>query len=146
MKPDFDYRQVSPAYAHCYNANCVRAADCLRHFVTHYVAAHRIDILVINPDLTRPDDGNCPYFRTNRTKRFASGISHLYDNLTYNDALEIKRCMIAHFHKNTYSRMLNKQRLIKPKEQAFIRQLFKDRGIVTEPVFDEFVEEYEWFD
>ena len=37
-----------------------------------------------------------------------------------------------------------KERLLKPKEQEYIRQLFLKRGIKEEPVYDEYVEQYEW--
>ncbi len=59
-------------------------------------------------------------------------------------AVSIKREMIAELQRATYYRCWRKERLIKPEEQERIRQLFLKWGINEEPVYDEYVEQYEW--
>ena len=52
--------------------------------------------------------------------------------------------MIAELQRATYYRCWRKERLIKPGEQERIRQIFLKWGINEEPVYDEYVEQYEW--
>ena len=52
--------------------------------------------------------------------------------------------MLEYFGRNSYYRFLRKERLISPSEQKYIRQLFRKRGIEDEPVYDEYLERYEW--
>lgn len=77
-------------------------------------------------------------------KRFALGITHLLDNVPHKEALNIKRELMAALKRTTYYRCCRKERLLKPQEQEYIRQLFLEKGIKEEPVYDEYVEQYEW--
>ena len=64
-----------------------------------------------------------------KKKRFALGITHLLDNVPHKEALGIKRELMAELNRTTYYRCYRKERLLKPKEQEYIRQLFLNRGI-----------------
>ena len=79
-----------------------------------------------------------------KKKRFALGITHLLDSVPHKEALGIKRELMAELNRTTYYRCYRKERLLKPKEQEYIRQLFLKSGIKEEPVYDEYVEQYEW--
>ena len=76
--------------------------------------------------------------------QYTSGITHLLDSIPYSDAIVIKQQMLEYFGRNSYYRFLRKERLISPSEQKHIRQLFRKRGIEDEPVYDEYLERYEW--
>ena len=52
--------------------------------------------------------------------------------------------MLEHFGRNAYYRFRRKEQLITPSEQKYIRQLFRKKGITDEPIYDEYVERYEW--
>jgi len=43
-----------------------------------------------------------------------------------------------------FYRILHKERHVTPSEQEHIRQIFVNNGIDTEPVYDEYQEEYSW--
>ena len=50
---------------------------------------------------------------------------------------------LTHLGRSTYYRCKQKRRLIRPKEQAYIKKLFLAHGISTEPRYDEYQEYYD---
>lgn len=144
MKPNFEYNLVPYNFHHCFNAQCLHATDCLRHQVSLHIPPEREAVTIINPARTTPSKDGCPYFMPDRLGRFALGITHLFDTMPHADAIIIKQQMIDHFKTHTYYRYFRKERLITPSGQQYIRQLFLNRGLTEEPVYDEFVEQYDW--
>ena len=61
-----------------------------------------------------------------------------------NDAIAIKRQMLTYFGRTHFYRLWRKERLFSPEQQEYVRQLFLERGLQEAPVFDEYVEQYEW--
>ena len=116
MSPDFNYSEVPATFLHCLNKQCKHSAKCMRYLVTAYVPDNYPVISTVNPN----------YFSSHK------------------EALGIKRELMAELNRTTYYRCYRKERLLKPKEQEYIRQLFLKRGIKEEPVYDEYVEQYEW--
>lgn len=144
MTADFDYNIVPRNYLHCFNGKCCHAAKCLRYQVTRFVPIERIDINIVNPARTTPDAKTCPFFVPDEKHRFAYGITHLLDNIPYKDAVTVKQQMIGYFGKHTYYRYFRKERYLKPSDQEFVHQLFRNLGIKEEPVYDGYEEYYEW--
>jgi len=144
MHTDFDYSAVPHNYAHCVFAECVRAGDCLRRKVMLRATSDPQLITIINP-MSVPGNGqNCPHFHADRTSRFAMGITHLLDDVPHSKAKKLHNEIYGYFQRNTYYRIFNKERLIKPAEQAYIRKLFQKYNIAEEPQFDRFVDQYDW--
>ena len=129
MSPDFNYSEVPATFLHCLNKQCKHSAKCMRYLVTAYVPDNYPVISTVNPNYFSSHKESCPYFMADKKKRFALGI---------------KRELMAELNRTTYYRCYRKERLLKPKEQEYIRQLFLKRGIKEEPVYDEYVEQYEW--
>lgn len=144
MKPDFDYNLVPYRFLHCLNGQCMHAADCLRHQVSLRLPVEHEAVTIVNPARIALVKEDCPYFMPDRLQRFALGITRLFDSIPHADAVIIKRQMIAHFKTHMYYRFFRKERLITPAGQEYIRQLFLHRGLKEEPVYDEFVEQYDW--
>ena len=144
MKEDFEYSQVPKRYLHCFNAQCPRSANCLRFQVTFCAGRDIISFPTLNPAYIAGREDECLFFRPNRISRFALGITHLYDNLPHAKAVEIKKILFDHFRRSMYSRIFTKKRLLSPKEQDFIRQVFIQKNIQEEPLFDEYFEKYDW--
>lgn len=144
MKPDFDYNTVPYNYAHCFHSECKYAAKCLRHQVALRVPPEKGILSIVSP-LFKPADGtDCPYFKADALKRFAQGMTHILDKVPHKEATALKRQMLSHFERNTFYRCWRGERLIHPDEQAYIRQLFINYGFTDEPVFDLYLEQYEW--
>lgn len=144
MKPDFDYRSVPNNFVHCLNKECPEAAYCLRRQVTLRLPSDQGVIAVLSPLFEHPRGESCPYFKSDELKRFALGMTHLLDNIPHRQAVGIRKQMIARFERNTFYRCWSKKRLIRPDEQQIIRQIFLDNGITSEPVYDEYIEQYDW--
>ncbi|MEG1564943.1 MAG: DUF6078 family protein [Bacteroides sp.] len=144
MKSDFDYSSVPYDFAHCFIEQCPLATECLRHQVALHVSPQCETLTIVNPAIPAHGTNSCPYFKTDKLVHYASGISSLLNNLIYAEAISIKQRLLDHFGRNTYYRFKRKERLISPSEQAYISQLFRDKGITEEPKYDEYVDQYDW--
>ncbi len=144
MENLFNYQEVPRDYRHCQNAECPRSANCLRYQVALRAGSDVPSFWVINPAYIAAHD-ECPDFHSDQLTRFALGISHLFDKLPHAKAIKIRKIIYAHLGKNMFYRILNKKRHITPEEQDFIREVFQKEGIEEEPVFDKYIDKYEWF-
>lgn len=144
MEKDFDYNLVPYSFTHCVRSSCVRANDCIRYRAMQYATPDRGSLSIVNPVAIPGDGKKCRYFFADQKVRYALGISRLLDNIPYKKAVMIRSSLRAHFRKATYYRIRNKERLITPAEQDFVRQLFQQYGIGEEPVFDTYIEQYQW--
>ena len=143
MEKDFNYQNVPKNYVHCLNAQCPRSADCLRFQVALHANPETSFFQVVNPACV-VDKKECQYFRPDCLRSFALGITHLFDNLPLKKAVKMRKILYGHFKKNMFYRILNKERLISPEEQDFIREAFYKEGIEEELVFDKYVDKYDW--
>ncbi|WP_321333413.1 DUF6078 family protein [uncultured Bacteroides sp.] len=144
MNNDFDYNSVPYGYAHCFNNQCPKANSCMHHLAALHVMPNSPYITIVNPTCIPADATTCPYFHLSQKIHVAWGISRLLDNVPYKDACNLRKQLLAHFGKNLYYRFYRKERYIKPEDQAFIQQLFRQKGITEEPLFDSYSEEYSW--
>lgn len=143
MKNEFDYLLLPRDFAHCLNDRCSRAGECLRRQAALHVPSERPAFTVVNPACIVADGEDCTYFKADTRHCFASGITHLLDNVPHNDAVAIKQQLINYFGRTHFYRLWRKERLFSPAQQEYVRNLFLQRGIEEPPVFDEYVERYE---
>ena len=144
MKPDFDYNEIPSGYPLCFNEKCPHSADCLRRRAALLTTGESQFITVVNPLYVIGHEENCTCFRPSRRIRLARGISHLLDDIPHSLAMDIKKILIACFGRNKYYRIYRGERLMDQSEQEYISQLFHSKGIMKEPVFDEYLEPYDW--
>ena len=144
MTPDFDYSEVPFGFNYCLNKSCKQASTCLRYRLYTHIPAACQTIRIINPVSAATIDDVCPFFMPDKKVRYALGITHLLDHVPYSDAVSIKRQMLAHFKQATYYRCRRKERMLDPSEQEYIRKLFVSKGIKELPVYDEYIEKYDW--
>lgn len=144
MKPDFDYSTVPNNYIHCFHSECQLADKCLRHQVALRTPPDQRVITTISPVYKLPKGTNCRYFKPDEEQCFASGMQHMLGQLPHNDVVFLKQQMIAYFKRTTFYRCFKCERLIKPEEQEFIRQLFLSRGITEPPKYDVYIQQYDW--
>ena len=143
MRKEFNYKEVPKNYIHCLNEQCMRSADCLHFKVALYADKDRSGFMTINP-LYVANREKCDYFQPDQLIRFASGITYLFDHLPHAKAVRVKDILYKHFGLNTFYRIQNKKRLIKPEEQDYIREVFLKEGIKEDPVFDKYIDKYDW--
>ncbi len=144
MEDNFDYNKVPKTFSHCVNTQCTRSDECIRYRLMSHINADREMLPIVNYKRFAITGEDCTFFFPDRKIRFALGITHLLDNVPHSKIADIKYQLHSYFSKGTYYRISRKQRLINPAEQNFIRQVFLDKGIEEEPVFDKYIEEYEW--
>lgn len=144
MENDFDYKLVPSGFIHCFNSQCPQAGSCLRHLAAKHSAAGSQFIVIVNPAHFPAEGDECANFRPCHKVNMAWGISHLLDNVPLKEASRLRQQMISHFNKALYYRFFRKEYSLSPRDQLYIRQLFKQRGITEEPAFDFYTEEYDW--
>lgn len=52
--------------------------------------------------------------------------------------------LVGHYGKTGYYRFYRGERGLMSKDQAYIRQLFRNKGIKEEPTYQRYTEEYIW--
>lgn len=144
MEKDFDYKLVPLGFGHCFNKDCPQAESCLRYLAAQHSASGAQFIASVNPAYYPADGNACPHFKQCRKVRMAWGVSQLFDNIPNKEVVRLRRMLIDHFTKTLYYRFYRKEYPIIPSNQLYFRQLFKQRGIAEEPVFDYYTDGYEW--
>ncbi|MDR0939081.1 MAG: DUF6078 family protein [Mediterranea sp.] len=139
---NFDYHSLPVHFAYCLNDRCGRAATCLRHLAVGQIPNDRALLTVINPAHVAPDGAQCTSYIDQEPQLFARGMVHLLDKVPHAVASHIKNALVGYFGRTVYYRCRNKERLISPEEQAYIRKVFRQYGIADPPQFDEIVPSY----
>lgn len=143
MNANFNYQDVPKSYIHCRNEQCPRTADCLRYQVGLRVTKETPFYVVINdPHVTGQEE--CSYFHAYQTIRMGLGIKYLYDDMTRKQEDKVRRRILRHLGRNHYYRIYREEQLIKPSLEAFIKQVFEEEEIGREPVFDRYIDCYDF--
>lgn len=143
MIEKFNYSMVPIGFAHCFQKDCKKAGQCLRFQITRYIPNERWAIPVLNPAQARPE-GDCAGFMSDQPVKYACGTKHLLDNLLHSQAKEVKAQLLAHYGKASFYRFSRKEKNLTPEDQQYIRRVFRQHGITDEPVFDSYLEGYNW--
>lgn len=144
MENNTEFNKQVAQYTLCFNDQCPKAENCLRHSMTQYNTAENIRLSIINP-LCYPEAGKeCPHFRTNKKMRVAWGFKNLYDDMPARIARAVHLNLEAIFSHSPYYRYRNQKLGLTPKQQECIRQVCRKHGWKEEVVFDRYTEEYDW--
>ena len=65
----------------------------------------------------------------------AWGLKQLLNRIPYEDAVSIRIQLVGHYGKTGYYRFYRGERGLMPKDQAYIKQLFRNKGIKEEPTY-----------
>lgn len=137
-------RPMPKTFRLCVNADCPRAAECLRHVALPLATPDVQTISVINPAYIAAAEGNCPAFHSAAPVRYAQGFVKMLSGLTVAQANAFRIRLESHFGHNLYFRLRSGKRLITPTDQAHIRQVMTELGVSPLPDFDAYVEAYNW--
>lgn len=144
MENIFNYQSVPRHYAHCFNRQCVRSRECLRHLVATNSTAQQDVLTVVNPNRIPSDTSTCPYFRAIEIVRLAWGVKYIFDDVPHKAAKAMRKQIIAHFGKATYYRFYRRERALTPEDQQYIHRVFKQHGIIHEPRFETYTDEIDF--
>ena len=101
-------------------------------------------ISIINPVCLTTVEGDCPVFRSAAPIRYAQGFVKMLSTLTVAQANAFRIKLESHFGHTLYFRLRSGKRLIDPTAQAHIRQTMTELGVNPLPVFDAYVEAYNY--
>lgn len=89
--------------------------------------------------------GGCTFYRSSDLKRYACGMSRMFDAVPSRIVSEVRRCVQNCFTCRSYYFASRKgKRLISPAEQAEIASVFRALCPELRPIYDSFEERYEW--
>lgn len=150
------YQQDTPKnYAYCFAGKgiCPNADTCLRaiaaQLLTESKEAPSPIIECISPVYVQrlTDSKNCQFYRNNEPVRYAKGMTQLFEDLPLKKAHLVRLKVMKCFSCESYFYQSRKGiRLISPKEQEDIRNVFRSTGIDSEPKFDEFQYSLAWLE
>lgn len=144
MEDNFDYQSVPYNFAHCFKKQCPRGEKCLHHLAAMHSTNQYPTLSVVNPNCIPEDMNTCPFYHSVQKIRIAWGVRHLLEKVPYKDAVSLKNLMLSHFGRGMYYRFHRKEKGIAPEQQEYIRRIFRQKGIMEEPAFDSYTEEYKW--
>lgn len=138
-----EYNQLHTEFAHCAGTHCERAGECLRHTAhTMLAESKRETYTVVNPAVITGAQP-CPLFEPDRKKRFAWGISHIYDNVRTADLTRARYEVMACFCSGVYYKVKQQRRAITEEEQEMVRLAFTEMGYDGATIeFDRYEEQY----
>ncbi len=145
MNSDTSALQAAPrTFARCGNAQCPKAAECLRHWIAEHDTDLHKTVMTVNlkalPALNEP----CSYFLPIKQIRVAWGVKNLFNNLPYRQAKAIKAHIIGHFGRTKYYRFYREEQYVSPEDQEYIRKTFLRYGIRQVPAFDRYTDIFKW--
>lgn len=74
----------------------------------------------------------------------AWGLKKILNKVPYEDAVSIRNQLIGYYGKQDYYRFYRGERGLMPKDQNYIKQIFRSKGIKEEPTYQRYTEEYIW--
>lgn len=143
-KSDFDYAKVPYDYAHCFNHDCPRAAECLRHLTGLHIPKDVPLVRCVSPSVWPTDADKCPHYRTTKKITLAWGASHMAEEAPYKQAVSIRHAVRRLWPKTTYFRISHYERPITPDMQQKIARIFARYAPGVQPRYDYLTEEYDF--
>lgn len=144
MIKKINYLELPVGFLHCFNASCEFASSCVRYQAGCMIPKTRSAVMAVNPILASSEE-KCSEFLSDESILYcAYGIDHLYDNLLYTVAVDIKRQLLSAWGKNMYYRFKRREKPLTPKDQEFVYGIFKEHGVKEKPRFDYYEENYKW--
>lgn len=144
MDKKIDFNDAPKNYLYCNHSKCPRRNKCLRYQAMLAIPQDTPYYTAINLNYITGNEDNCTFFNPFRTSLFASGIDHLLDNIPHATAIAIHKDIYSLMGRNIYYRIRNKERLLHPEEQKQIAAIFLKHGIKFKPVYDKYIEKYDW--
>ena len=142
--PTFDYTKVPSDYIHCFNHQCPRAAQCLRHLTGLNVPANVPIVRCLNPAAWPGEGKQCAYYCTTQKVTLAWGIKHLAEDVPYQQAIAIRRAVRRLWPHTSYARMQHHERPILPERQEEIERIFAKYAPGKHATYDYLTEEYDF--
>ncbi len=136
MEKELQFSEVPQWWAICQNSGCPVREKCLRHHAATIAPDGTTHPCVI----AQPSASGCPYFDEKRTVRIASGLRALFRGVAPQHGRPMRQELMAYLgsktSKGTYYRYAHGERLLSPRQQAWISQLMQRYGYPAGPTYD----------
>ncbi len=144
MEKKFDYSQVPYGFGLCASADCSKATTCLRHIALEHAPVKYSFLPTLTPGKLKSMKGNCEYYCSNETVRYAKGFMRTLDSLTVRVSDTFRWRLISHFGRKKYYLVRKGDWLINPADQQFVIKVAKELGLQLDEYFDDYVDGYSW--
>lgn len=135
MDKDFDFKQVPYDWAMCYVAACPRKDECLRYQV--YLNSPKgwtMNKCVMPNALLKK---TCLHFHPIRKMQAAIGFTNIFNEVKAKDIAEMRKELAVFLGSTTtFYRYRKGEILLNPRQQQWIRDMFRRYGYTEEVVFD----------
>lgn len=142
--PNFDYSRVPYDYDHCFNHQCPRAGECLRHLAGVNIPRDVRSVRCVSPSVWPEGDASCPYFRSIKKIKLAWGVTNLTKGIPSHLATAIRRDVRYLWPHTSYARIRHLERPIRPDTQKRIERIFAYYAPGSHPKYDRVTEEYDF--
>ena len=138
-------KKAHEGYTVCTIDDCPLRQQCLRWLVGQHVPNSASTYRCVNPHFEGVATASCPMYRSDQKVRFAKGMTHLFtSDMPRRVESAVRYGVIGLTNRTYYFEYRNGSRLIPPKLQEDICDLFRENGWTGEVVFDGYVEKYDW--
>lgn len=138
------FRNVPVNWQLCFLDDCPVKDKCLRQLVAHHLSDDRTFGPAIYPTMKRGDEG-CRLFATSEPQRMAWGFTTLFSEVKSRDEHRLRNSIKDYLGgHSTYYRYHNGERLLSPKQQAWIIRLFQKYGYNENLTFDHYTIIYDY--
>ena len=137
--PKFINSLLDYHWMYCFNAECPRAAECIRFISAKFKPDDVTAGNAVFPDANL--HGPCTHFKRVRQFKAAWGLTHLYDQVRHSDVHTLKFAVMDIVgNRTTYYRVHRGERHLTPEQQEQVKQLFAKYGY-EEPTYDHYAQE-----
>lgn len=143
--------EIPKQYTYCFadERTCPKADTCLRALAGRLLADDPLvcHVYAITPHYINrlPSPDACEFYRSDTPVRFASGMTHLFDDVPHRVFATVRSAVMNCFSCESYFYQCRKgERLITPEEQRRIIAVFRRNVPGVAPHFDKYVDMTDW--
>ena len=141
MDKDFNFSQVPRSWALCYVSECPRKEDCLRYQACLAAPPIKYFGKCVMPNALVQKE--CPMFRPIQKTQVALGFRHIFNDVKANDVAQMRAELAAYLGcVATFYRYRNGERPLNPRQQQWIKDMFRRHGYSDDVPFDEVKDVY----
>ena len=138
-----DSRFVPQGYIYCYLSQCPRHEECLRWIASQQVEPDKLTSLCVMPKAMNQNP--CPLYQKPEVQRMAFGFKKLFYDVKSRDETPLRDRIKAYLRGNSnYYRYNNGTRMLSPKQQEHIIDIFRKAGYEGELSFETYINTYDF--
>ena len=142
MEQLLDFSRMPAHFRRCFLKECPRRSECLLALVADHVVGDELWGRAIFPAALK-QEGGCPFFQSAQPVPMAWGFGRLIANTRSSDLAGLRVAIQQYLgSKAAYYRVNHGERLLTPEQQAYILDLYRQRGYTEDLAFDGYVETY----